>query len=119
MKPIEIFIQKWSSIKDLRSTEYQIVENFRLENEKVVDVALFMGDKCIAFGNHFEKLKLPTMDGDRFYFYHENGFIGCGTSSEFWFYFDNNKIIINDQKFVYPYDEVMKDYNEFFNRIIS
>jgi hypothetical protein len=117
MNPVEKFKKHWSALDDNRKQNYSLKENLILQNNAIAQVAIYQGDKCVAFGNYFEKLELPTQDEIRTYFHGNNGFIACGTSSLFWFYFDEEKIIINDHKYKYPFDEVMKDYYEFLDRI--
>ncbi len=117
MKPIEMFLKQWNSIKDTNSKTYHIDENFSLQNGEKADIVIHLKDDCIALGKYFDELKLPKEDEIRFYFHGNNSFIGCGSHSKFWFYFDKKKIIINDHNFIYPYDELMKDYEMFFERL--
>ena len=117
MKPIDMFLNQWNKIIDSKSKDYSIVENIELRDGAIAQVGIYLKEECIAFGNYFNELKLPNEDEIRFYFHSENGFVGCGTSSRFWFYFDNDKIIINDLIYAYPYDELMKDYCEFLDRL--
>lgn len=117
MKPITVFEKKWLKIKSPLLVNYQIIENYKLQNDAMADIAIFSNDKCIAFGNYFDKLQLPSENEIRYYFHGKHGFIGCGTLSLFWFYFDDKDIIINDHRHNYPYDEIMTDYNDFFSRL--
>ena len=119
MKPHHVFLEHWNKIKDHRVKDYQIIEDFILHNDSKADIAIFLEDQCMAYGSFFTKLKLPKAEGDRFYFHRENSFIGCGTESKFWFYFDNDQIIINDHKWKYPYDELMDNYDMLFDRLIQ
>ena len=119
MKPIEIFSKHWFGLPNELTQNYSLKENFELKYNTIAQVAIFNGDNCVAFGNFFEKLLLPTKDEIRYYFHGVNGFIGCGTSAQLWFYFDDKRIIINDHKYIHPYDELMGDYNEFFTRLIQ
>jgi hypothetical protein len=117
MKPIDTFKKNWQKIIDDRVTNYKLVENLLLEDNNNADVAIYKDEKCIAFGNYFDTLKLPTDRDIRYYFHLKDGFTGCGTASIFWFYFDENRIIINDHKYIYPYYELLNDYNNFSNRL--
>jgi hypothetical protein len=117
MKPIDIFLNQWKGINDIKSKDYSIVENLELKDGAIAQVGIFLKEECIGFGNYFNELKLPNENEIRSYFHGKNGFIGCGTNSKFWFYFDDKAIIINDHKYKYPYDELMRDFNELFERI--
>jgi hypothetical protein len=117
MKPIDVFNKNWLNVIDDMKNSYKIDENITLDDNEHADIAIFKDNICLAFGNYFNKLVVPTDDNLRDYFHGKNGFIGCGTSSKFWFYFDDDRIIINDLRYVYPCDELMNDYNEFFSRI--
>lgn len=117
MSPVEIFSKHWNETSDKRIHDYSLKDNLKLGNGSLAQLAIFKGDECIAFGNYYEKLQLPTDDENRAYFHGVNGFVGCGTSSLLWFYFDDENIIINDHKWIYPYDELMKDYCEFLDRL--
>lgn len=117
MKPIDVFKKNWQKIMDDRLTNYKLIENLLLEDNNNADVAIYKEDKCIAFGNFYNNLKFPTEESIRYYLHLKDGFVGCGTQSIFWFFFDENRIIINDHKFIYPCDELMNDYNNFFNRL--
>ena len=118
MKPITVFEKQWLKIKSPLLVNYRIIENYKLKNDAMADIAIFSNDNCIAFGNYFDKLQLPSENDElRFYFHGNHRFIGCGASSLFWFYFDNKDIIVNDHRYNYPYDEIMGDYNDFFSRL--
>ena len=119
MKPKEIFQKHWDEIKVSNSRNYRIEEDFKLDNDAIADVVIFLDKECIGFGVYFSELLLPNENQNRNYFHRKESFIGCGTQSKFWFYFDKNNIIINDHKWVYPYDELMDDYSSFFQRIIQ
>lgn len=119
MTPKEIFLQHWNCIKNPKSRDYIITDNFFLQNGEKADIVIHLNEQCIAFGNYLDDLKLPQNDDERYYFHGNHGFIGCGTHSEFWFYFDKNNIIINDIKYIYPYDELMNDIEVFFQRLRS
>jgi hypothetical protein len=117
MAPIEIFQSHWNKIKNTNKTKYTIVSKYNLQNGEVADVAILKDENCIAIGKYFENLEIPKQDSNREYFHAKPGFMGCGTISDFWFYFDNHQIIINDHKNAYPFDEPMTDFNMFFERI--
>ena len=117
MNPLAIFNKNWSIIKDKRINHYKVVEDLLLKNNNTANIAIYKDEKCIAFGNFFYNLKLPTDENVRYYFHLKDGFVGCGTESLFWFFFDENRIIINDHKYKHPYDELMNDYYDFLNRL--
>jgi hypothetical protein len=71
----------------------------------------------LAIGIYYEKIITPDKNNLRRYFHGVRNFIGCGTNSKLWFYFDDKHIIINDHKYIYPYDELMKDVYEFVERL--
>jgi len=119
MKPNEVFLGHWEKIKNQRVKNYHIEKDFILQNGVNTDIAIFLKNKCVAFGSYVTKLELPKEKGSRFYFHGENSFIGCGTVSKFWLYFDNDQIIINDHSFIYPYDELMDNYEMLFDRLIK
>lgn len=117
MRPKEVFLRQWNSIKDTKSKVYHIDENFSLKNGGKADIVIQLNNNCIGLGRYFEELKLPKEGETMRFYFHEHGFIGGGLYSNFWFYFDKKQIIINDQYFIYPYDELMKDYEMFFERL--
>jgi hypothetical protein len=119
MTPKEIFLKHWNSIKDPKSRGYIITDKFSLQNGKIAEIAIHFKEECIGFGNNFDELKLPNKEDERYYFHANDGFIGSGTHSKFWFYFDKNNVILNDHKYAYPYDELMSDFDDFFQRLHS
>ena len=119
MTPKEIFINHWNGIKDPKSRDYTIKDNFLLQNGKKADIVIHLNDECIGFGNYLDELIFSPQKGERYYFHGKHGFIGCGTKSKVWFYFDKNNIIINDLKYNLPYDELMNDFDVFFIRLQS
>lgn len=111
------FFKLWEKVSPEIKSQITVMENFELGNQTVVDIALFLGDKCLAFGNFYEFLETPTEEKTRKYFYGNHGFMSCGTPSRLWFFFDNESILINDHKWLYPYDELMENVQEFVSRM--
>ena len=119
MKPLDVFNSNWFKVSNPKIKDYRVVENLILGNGKVANVAIYCGDVCIAYGNYYDDLKYPENENSRSYFHGNHGFMGCGTSSRFWFYFNDDVVILNDHGYNYPFDELMKNYSDFFERITA
>lgn len=115
MKPIEIFKHKWL-LNDLADLNCDIQENYHLKNGETADIGVILNNKCIAFGKYIAKLEVSDKPDSREYF-HKYGIDFHQTETEFAFYFDDNVLIVNDLRYNYPFDELLNDYNELFERI--
>lgn len=110
MKVIDIFILKWSAITDPKNS-FSIQENFLMKNGTTADIAITINGKCLAFGLFFDELEINDKSDSRDYFhkyilkYHQS-------EIDFAFYFDNNSLILNDLRYVYPFDEVLNDFSD-------
>ncbi|MBZ9786424.1 hypothetical protein LB456_03050 [Psychroflexus sp. CAK57W] len=111
------FSKHFEKIDDNIRSLINIKDSYTLENKASADVALFYNDECLAIGKYYKTLILPTDKNIRRYFHGDHDFMGSGTDSKLWFYFDDKNIIINDHNYVYPYDELMKDTEDFLNRL--
>lgn len=112
----EIFENHWRNLNNNLKSKIMVVYDHKLKNNINADVALFDEKDCLAIGKYVEKIISPDDENLRRYFHGAYGLIGCGTYSKLWFYFDDENIIINDHKYVYPYDEMVKDLNELIER---
>jgi hypothetical protein len=115
MKAIDIFNVKWGIIDDPNNS-YSVQENFLLKNGKIVDIGIIINDRCVAFGMYFPILEVTDKSDSRDYFhkyvmeYHQS-------EIDFAFYFDNDSLIVNDLRYVYPYDELLNDFGDLHKKI--
>ena len=115
MKPVEMLKQKWESI-DYAHLNYEIQANYQFKNGEMVDIGILLDGKCIAFGRCFPKVEVTDIPDSRVYF-HRYGMECHQTETEFAFYFDNDSLIVNDLRHVHPFDELLNDYTELYERI--
>lgn len=118
--PLQIFLNShWENLDDKSKEKYSLISDFILLNNDIVDVAIVQKNnpnEIFALGKYYNEIIKPTENEIRYYF-HNGGLIGCGTSSNIWFYFDKNSIIANELKYDYPYDELIKDINDLLQRM--
>lgn len=115
MKPVEMLKQKWEST-DYAHLNYEIQENYQFKNGETVDIGILLHKKCIAFGRYFPKIEVSDAPESRVYF-HKYGMEYHQTETEFAFYFNESFLIVNDLRYNYPFDELLNDYNELYERI--
>ena len=114
MKAIDIFNVKWGVI-DYTNNSYSIQENFSLKNGTTADIGITINGKCLAFGMFFDKLEINDKSVSRDYF-HKYGMEHHQYEIDFAFYFDNDSLIVNDLRYVYPFDEVLNDFRYLHKR---
>ena len=115
MKPIEMLKQKWVS-NDYIQLNYEIQEDYRFKKGEIVDIGIILNDKCVAFGKYCANLEVSENPDSRIYF-HKYGTEHHQTETEFAFYFNDRFLIVNDLRYNYPFDELLNDYNELYERI--
>lgn len=117
MTPKKTFEKQWMRVEIGLKEGIKIIEDYPLNNGRTADLALLRNEECLAIGKFYPALVQEVKEYSRNYFHGDHCFIGCGTSSKLWFHFDKDRIIINDQRYVYPFDEKMEDYREFAERL--
>jgi len=113
---LEFFKQKWVS-KQFDDYNVEFVENHEVTAGKIVDIAILLDNKCVAFGYYFDELTISEGKDSRFYFHSigmKNSY-GCKVA----FYFDEHSLLINDFTWNYSFDEKITNKDEFFDRIKS
>lgn len=110
----EFFKQKWFSNK-FEDYNVEFVENYEITAGEIVDIAILLDNKCVAFGYYFKKLTISEGKDSRFYFH--SIAMKKAYSCKVAFYFDKHSLLINDFSWVYSFDEKMADKEEFFERI--
>ena len=115
MKAVDIFNAKWGVINDPNNS-YSIQEKFLLKNGTTADIAITINGKCLAFGMFFDKLEINDKSISRDYF-HKYAMEYHQSEIDFAFYFDNDSLIVNDLRYVYPFDEVLNDFSDLHKKI--
>ena len=111
---LDLFNQKWVS-KQFENYNIEFIENYEIKKGEIVDIAILLDNKCVAFGYYFDELTISEGKDSRFYF-HSIGFkkkYSCKVA----FYFDKHSLLINDFSWVYSFDEKIGNKEEFFERI--
>lgn len=113
---LDFFKQKWIS-NQFEDYNVEFVENYEITAGEIVDIAILLDNKCVAFGYYFDELTISEGKDSRFYF-HSIG-MKKSYSCKVAFYFDEHSLLINDFSWVYSFDEKIADKEEFFERIKS
>ena len=115
MNPVKILKQKWSS-NDYLIMNYTLEGNYQLKDDQVIDIGVLLNGQCVAFGKYFKELEECNENDSRTLF-HKYGANHHLSNIEFAFYFDCNRLIVNDLKQTYPFDELLNDFNVLYERI--
>lgn len=99
---LELFKQKWVS-KQFDDYNVEFLENHEITAGEIVDIAILLDNKCVAFGCYFDDLTISEDKNSRFFF-HSIG-MKKAYSFKLAFYFDEHSLLINDLNCVYPFDE--------------
>jgi len=117
---IRDFISQFETYNKLNELDLELKLDYGLNNESKADFCILKGDQCLAIGNAIEhKMVKNEEDIRRYFFGKEHRFIGCGSTSNYWLFYDGKTVVLNDHKYIFPYDEYCDDFAKSMNRVAS